>query len=189
MPAEEERADTGGEEDTDVGGLTRRAFLKFLLGASIVLTAIPFAPMVSFFFSKEKKLGSLRKKIANVKDLPEDSTIVFFYPGEEDFHRTVLYHLPQDLVDLARAEGRDEFITEGFVAFNSICTHLQCPIELPEEGTFVCPCHGAGFDVVDGTVLYGPPPRPLAAVMLEVEEATGDIYAVELVGKIGYGRE
>ncbi|MFQ6053794.1 MAG: ubiquinol-cytochrome c reductase iron-sulfur subunit [Candidatus Bathyarchaeia archaeon] len=170
------------------GGFSRRAFLKFLLGASVILTVIPFVPMVKFFFSKKAEQASSRKRIANVKELPEGSTKVFFYPGEEDIHRSFLVHLPQGLVERARAEGRDEFITRGFVAFNTICTHLQCPTDFPKEDQIICPCHGGYFSLFDGTVIAGPPPRPLPAIRLEVEE-TGDIYAVELVGKIGRGRD
>jgi Rieske Fe-S protein len=81
------------------------------------------------------------------------------------------------------------YINNRFVAFNSVCTHLSCVIELPNNDTSVCPCHGAIFSVVDGTVLGGPAPRPLPAIKLEIDQVSGDIYATELIGKIGYGRE
>jgi len=42
--------------------------------------------------------------------------------------------------------------------------------------------------MTDGKVLAGPAPRPLPMIRLEIEQETGDIYAVELIGKIGYGR-
>ncbi len=78
---------------------------------------------------------------------------------------------------------------DGFVALNTVCTHLQCVTGFPEEDQIVCPCHGGYFSLVDGTVIDGPPPRPLPMIKLEIEQKTGDIYAVELIGKIGYGRE
>ena len=93
------------------------------------------------------------------------------------------------LADRARDEGTDEFIVEGFVALNTVCTHLLCPTEFPEEDQVICPCHGGYFSLVDGTVIAGPPPRPLPMIILEIEQKTGDNYAVELIGRIGYGRE
>lgn len=72
---------------------------------------------------------------------------------------------------------------------NTVCTHLQCVTEFPEEDQIVCPCHGGHFSLVDGIVLADPPPRPLPMIKLENEKETGYINAVELIGKVGYGRE
>jgi Rieske Fe-S protein len=177
------------EEQEAPSSPSRRAFLKFLMGTSILLSFLPFTPMTEFFYVKPNNPNSSRKKIANRRDLPEGSSMVFFFPGEEDKDRSIITHLPAEYQSTAIEEGKDEFIKEGFVAFNTICPHLQCPVELPDDDAIVCPCHGGFFDVRDGSVLGGPSPRPLPAIKLEVDQSTGDIYAVELVGKIGYGRE
>ncbi len=48
-----------------------------------------------------------------------------------------------------------------FVTYNSRCTHLGCIVNWqPQSQHFLCPCHGGTF-TVDGTVIGGPPPRPL----------------------------
>jgi Rieske Fe-S protein len=168
---------------------TRRFFLKFLISISGILTLIPFTPMLSFFFTPKKEEKSQEKKIANVSDVPVGSTMVFFYPEEEGEDRSFLTHLTPEQLEKAQAEGRDEFVVDGFVALNSICTHLQCPAELPVGDEIICVCHGAYFDAIDGTVLAGPAPRPFPMVRLQIEPNTGDIFATELVGKIGYGRD
>jgi menaquinol-cytochrome c reductase iron-sulfur subunit len=50
------------------------------------------------------------------------------------------------------------------VVFNGRCTHLGCAYGWQSQGgnagRFVCPCH-EGMYSIDGTVLAGPPPRPL----------------------------
>ncbi len=180
----------GDEEPEDeVEDPTRRAFLKFLLGLSVVLSLIPFAPMRKFFFALQREVLSSRKLIANASEVPEGSTKVFFFPGEEAMDRSFLVHIPKELEEQAKELGRDEFITNGFVAFNTICTHLQCPTDLPEEEQIICPCHGGYFSIIDGTVIDGPPPRPLPMIKLEMDQETGNIYAMELIGRIGWGRE
>ncbi len=177
-------------ESETAGDLSRRTFIKMLMGVSAVLSTLTFAPLANFFFSPKKEDDtSLEKKIANVKDLPEGTSMVFFYPGDESEDRSFLTHIEPALLEKARAEGRDEFVVDGFVASNSICTHLLCPAELPVGDSIVCVCHGGYFDAIDGTVLNGPPPRPFPMVRLRIEPDTGDIYATELVGKIGYGRD
>lgn len=183
----EEATDSGEVTSPDVG-LTRRLFLKLLMGVSVITALIPFTTMVEFFYASPRTRGPLRKKIANVADLPEGSTVVFFFPGEDSEDRSFITHLTAEEQSRAKSEGTDEYITDGFVAFNTICPHLQCTLEFPEDGKYVCPCHGAYFNIADGTVLDGPSPRPLPAVKIEVEQGSGDIYAVELIGKIGYGR-
>jgi cytochrome b6-f complex iron-sulfur subunit len=58
---------------------------------------------------------------------------------------------------------------KGLVAFSKVCTHLGCLVEY-DKGLrkITCPCHAGTFDL-DGNVLSGPPPRPLAVIPLRVE--------------------
>jgi nitrite reductase/ring-hydroxylating ferredoxin subunit len=49
----------------------------------------------------------------------------------------------------------------GLVAFDPRCTHALCRYAwAPDAGRFRCHCHEGSF-ALDGTVLAGPPPRPL----------------------------
>ena len=184
----EEILDETLEAETD-GDLTRRTFLKMLMGASAVVSTLTFAPLANFFIAPPPKENKNRKKIANVNDLPEGSSMIFFYPGDESSDRNFLTHLSAEYLEEAQEEGTGQFITDGFVAFNTVCPHLQCPLEFPDDDVFICPCHGGFFSTIDGTVLGGPSPRPLPAIRLEIDKASGDIYAAEVIGKIGYGRD
>jgi len=171
------------------GDLSRRTFLKMLMGVSAVMSTLTFAPLANFFIAPPIKENKDRKKIGNTNELQEGSTMIFFYPGEDSSDRSFLTHLSAEYLEKAQEEGTGQFIVDGFVAFNTVCPHLQCPIEIPEDDVFICPCHGGFFSIIDGTVLGGPSPRPLPAIRLEIDKASGDIYAAELIGKIGYGRD
>lgn len=51
--------------------------------------------------------------------------------------------------------------SKDFIVFDPRCTHLGCPFRWDEKkNQFLCPCHTAAF-AVDGSVVSGPPPRPL----------------------------
>jgi len=53
--------------------------------------------------------------------------------------------------------------------FSNICTHLSCRVSWhPDLQHYVSPCHDGHFDIV-GTVLSGPPPRPLDEFTTKVE--------------------
>jgi Rieske Fe-S protein len=54
------------------------------------------------------------------------------------------------------------------VAYSQKCTHLSCAVYYSAgEQKLVCPCHRGYFSIEDGSVLQGPPPRPLPRIVLE----------------------
>ena len=61
------------------------------------------------------------------------------------------------------------------VAFDPRCTHVQCAYEWTDQDRFACLCHEAFFDL-EGTVLSGPPPRPLDEFRVREIEGRIEIY-------------
>ena len=60
--------------------------------------------------------------------------------------------------------GRD------FIAMSNICTHLSCRVRwIAQQEQFFCPCHNGIFGK-DGSVISGPPPRPLDRYEVKVED-------------------
>ncbi|MBI3361655.1 MAG: ubiquinol-cytochrome c reductase iron-sulfur subunit [Chloroflexi bacterium] len=58
---------------------------------------------------------------------------------------------------------------QTFVAMSNICTHLGCRVRwISEQTKFFCPCHN-GIFAKDGTVISGPPPRPLDRFVTKIE--------------------
>lgn len=56
------------------------------------------------------------------------------------------------------------------VALSAVCTHLGCIVQWEKEKQdFLCPCHG-GYFSSEGTVLSGPPPKPLARIPYRVAD-------------------
>jgi Rieske Fe-S protein len=55
-----------------------------------------------------------------------------------------------------------------FKAFSAVCTHAGCVVNRIQGDTVVCPCHGGTYSLADGSVVSGPPPRPLPAVAVTV---------------------
>lgn len=56
-----------------------------------------------------------------------------------------------------------------FKAFTAVCTHQQCVVNQPADGTISCGCHGSSFDAATGEVTGGPAPSPLAEIAITVE--------------------
>jgi Rieske Fe-S protein len=56
-----------------------------------------------------------------------------------------------------------------FHAFTAICTHQGCIVNAVSGGTINCPCHGSEYSIVNGSVVRGPAPLPLAAVSIKVQ--------------------
>jgi cytochrome b6-f complex iron-sulfur subunit len=63
-------------------------------------------------------------------------------------------------------------------ALDAKCTHEGCTVRyVPGEGLISCACHNARFDV-EGRVLSGPPPRPLARHVVRRETDGRIVVAV-----------
>jgi menaquinol-cytochrome c reductase iron-sulfur subunit len=63
---------------------------------------------------------------------------------------------------------------QTYSALSNVCTHLGCHVRWnPDDSQFACPCHNGVF-AKDGSVVSGPPPRPLDHYQTKVEN--GDLY-------------
>lgn len=73
--------------------------------------------------------------------------------------------------------GEDDTLT----AYSPMCTHAACEYGWSDERSlFVCACHEAAF-ALDGTVVEGPPPRPLDRWALRDESGA---LEVEVTGRV-----
>jgi cytochrome b6-f complex iron-sulfur subunit len=75
---------------------------------------------------------------------------------------------------------------EGALAIYKVCTHLGCIYGWkPEEGKFICPCHGSQFER-EGKFIQGPAPRNLDSFVIKAFDAGGKLLTEtdeKLVGK------
>ena len=143
------------ERITSEALVSRRDYLRILVTISGGLTVGAAAVAVGVF---PRRTGAAAPVLV-AASLPEGAWVQFTYPTEHD--GAIAMRLPG---------GR-------LVAYSSICTHLSCAvIPRPTDGVLDCPCHDGRFDATDGSVLAGPPPRPLPVI--ELEERTDGIYAV-----------
>jgi Rieske Fe-S protein len=139
--------------------VTRREFCNFLFLTSTTLfvSAAGFAAKAAYNGSRETEFAS--KLIEDANGLAPGSSLNFRYPAEND---TAI------LIRTASGEYR---------AYAQKCTHLTCPVYYAKErNRLECPCHDGGFDVETGHVLYGPPPRPLDKIEIEVRP-DGEVWA------------
>lgn len=90
------------------------------------------------------------KTIARLDEIPVGGVKLFEYPGPRD--QCLLVRTNQD----------------AWVAYSQKCTHLSCAVYFSaKENRLECPCHEGYFSIEDGSVLQGPPTRPLPRVVLE----------------------
>jgi rieske iron-sulfur protein len=79
----------------------------------------------------------------------------------------------------------------GFVAYSSICTHMQCPVTgwIADKQILHCPCHQSEYDPKqDAKVVGGPASRPLAALPLKMVDGKLQV-AGEFIGKVGMNKQ
>ena len=138
--------------------VTRREFCNFLFltSSALFLGAAGFAAKAAYDASFEQTFTPM--PIEGASELAPGSALNFTYPPEE--HSAIL---------IRTKDG-------SYHAFGQKCTHLSCPVYYAKEhGRLECPCHEGGFSETTGEVLYGPPPRPLDKI--EIEIRNGMVYA------------
>jgi Rieske Fe-S protein len=145
------------EEEAQV---TRREFCNFLglTSAAFFVGAAGFAGKAANDARQTPTFPPY--KIAGAEGLAPGSSLNFHYPS------------PNDSAILVRT------LDGELHAFGQKCTHLACPVYFERaHQRLECPCHDGAFDARTGNVLFGPPPRPLDPIKLEVR-ANGEIWAI-----------
>ena len=152
------QADFPYERDEEAQ-VTRREFCNFLglTSAALFLGSGGFA--VKAVIDSREATVFAPVRISGAETLPINSALNFKYPGEKDS------------AILIRTE------TGEFHAYGQQCTHLACPVYYEgQQKRLECPCHEGAFDAATGNVLYGPPPRPLDVVELQMRN--GELWAI-----------
>lgn len=141
--------------------VTRREFTKFLVLVSGATCVGNGYFVLRKFESAQETFPSV--EVAKVDDLANGQVKLFRYPSEDE---------PALLIRLQNGE---------FVAYKQRCTHLSCPVHYAAgDNKLVCPCHHGEFDAATGTVLAGPPPRPLPRIKLRIEDGKVIAEGVEV---------
>jgi len=147
--------------------LTRRSFCNT---AVLVSAGLIVADKVRGQQSNEQQslLAYPPVRIEGAELVMPGSSLYFNYPKSND-----------PAVLLRTADGQ-------YLAFSRKCAHLGCSIDFDKaQRCLVCPCHRGVYDSRTGYVVYGPPPRPLDQIILQVR-AGGEIWAV---GKAASGNQ
>jgi Rieske Fe-S protein len=139
--------------------VTRREFCNFLglTSAALFAGAAGFAAKAALDERESVSLPAAR--IDGAESLAPASSLNFSYPTERD-----------SAILIRTADG-------AYHAYGQKCTHLSCPVYYARDHQRLeCPCHEGAFNAATGDVLYGPPPRPLDAI--EIEMRDGQIWAI-----------
>jgi len=139
--------------------VTRREFCNFLglTSAALFVGAAGFAGKAAL--ESRETMSFTPAKIEGAELLAPGTSLNFRYPMERD-----------TAILVRSLDGR-------YHAFGQKCTHLSCPVYFEQQHQRLeCPCHEGAFDAQSGEVLYGPPPRPLDAVTLELR-GNGEVWA------------
>lgn len=118
-------------------------------------------------------------KVINLRDIKEGQPVKFDYP---------LIGRKSLLVDCGCAVEGGIGPNKSIVAYSMFCTHLGCGVEYnTRTEKLVCECHQSTYDPREsGRIIEGPAPSSLPMVNLDIDKATGDVYAIGVSGLI-YG--
>ena len=140
------------------GEITRRTFCN---GALLATSAFALGAIGLKAEGAEQQRDQVEyppMKIEGAERLLPGSFMYFSYPKPNDV-----------AVLVCAADGE-------FFAHSRKCAHMGCSVTFDTvRRCLTCPCHKAAYDAETGFVLFGPPPRPLDSIILQIR-AGGDCH-------------
>jgi Rieske Fe-S protein len=138
---------------------TRRGFLEYLLGGSLLATLgsiiYPTVKYITPPATVEAKISQLKLDFAREDIAADPQKAKYFKFGRE---LGIIF------------EDDDG----NLKALSATCTHLDCTVQnRPDLGIIWCSCHNGKY-AYDGSNISGPPPRPLEPFV--VNEVDGTIF-------------
>ena len=141
---------------------SRRTFLKTLVaGAAAVVAArwgIDSAEAGLFGWGGP---GDEWLSLGKLEDLPDGGRKAFHEAANPETGKRY-----KSLKLIAERQGDKVYV------LSTRCTHFGCEVTPQEDGTYLCPCHGAQFKAT-GEVAKGPAKKPLPWYEVRVNE--GDV--------------
>jgi cytochrome b6-f complex iron-sulfur subunit len=133
--------------------MKRRRFLKVILAFIGSITAFSFVfSILKFLTALPTRAADAKKLIIRKNEVPSGEAKNIIYQGEP----AVLINRPE----------------KGFIALSRTCTHLGCLVAFNKSRQeLICPCHAGTYDL-EGSVVSGPPPKPLTVIPLRIEGDT-----------------
>ena len=139
--------------------VTRRQLTKFLTLTSLGMFAGNIW-ILAKSWARKATVYPIRT-VAQAGEIPVGGVKLFEYPGPDD--QCIMVRTSED----------------QYVAYSQKCTHLSCAVYYSrEKDQLICPCHNGVFSLKDGSVIQGPPPRPLPRVVLDRRGA--DLVAIRI---------
>jgi Rieske Fe-S protein len=140
-------------------GITRRTFCnRALLSSAAVMVA--GSKVAGQKDQQQNPLAYPPTKIEKAEQVMPGSFVYFDYPKANN-----------PAVLIRTMDGQ-------YLAYSRKCAHLGCSVDYdPAARCLTCPCHRGSYDSRSGYVMYGPPPRPLDQIILQMR-AGGEVWAV-----------
>lgn len=173
--------------------VSRRAFLGYATAAvGAIVAALVATPLIGSLISpvlKKRKAETGWVELGKIEDFEvRRPTMVQWTTARMD--GWFMEAAPRAVWVVKQGE-------ENFTVFNARCTHLSCAYTwrlkgevhptaygspMPDHDHFFCVCHDGIYDI-DGTVLGGPPPRPLDTLPVKVEN--GRLFTIYKDFRVG----
>jgi cytochrome b6-f complex iron-sulfur subunit len=130
--------------------VTRRRWLDVLLGGGLLAWAGSVIYPILRYLTPPRDAGGADKAVLTDAQKKEIESA-----------RSVIIPLASDRVIVFEPK------TGKLSALSAVCTHEGCTVQfLPADSLIWCACHNGKYSL-DGRVISGPPPRPLAAYSVE----------------------
>jgi len=139
--------------------ITRRTFFNraLLTSAGVMISATAVSSQKN---QQQTLLAYPPVKIDGAERVMPGSYLYFNYPKADDA-----------AVLVRTTDGQ-------YLAYSRKCAHLGCSVDFDgARRCLTCPCHRGVYDSRTGYVMYGPPPRPLKQIVLQMR-AGGQVWAV-----------